>query len=175
MGSRRSLAMLCVLMATASADCAPVPPACTGPEFHQFDFWLGDWEVVGGPEGVQPLGRSKIARVSGGCALSEHWTNQGGQDGRSLNAYDSVAKEWTQFWVGFDGVILRLHGGFDGTAMVMHGELPAAGGGVQQQRISWTPTADGSVIQKWETSDDDSKTWAVSFLGVYRRAEAAGP
>ena len=56
--------------------------------------------------------------------------------------------------------------------MVMEGELPKEGGGVQKQRISWTPAADGSVAQKWDTSDDDGKTWQESFLGIYRKAMA---
>ena len=55
--------------------------------------------------------------------------------------------------------------------MLMHGELPSANGGIQKQKISWTPKEDGSVIQRWETSDDDGKTWAISFLGVYRKTK----
>jgi len=28
------------------------------------------------------------------------------------------------------------------------------------------------VTQQWDTSDDDGRTWQVSFLGVYRRDAA---
>jgi hypothetical protein len=44
-----------------------------------------------------------------------------------------------------------------------------ATGKPQQQRITWTPNADGTVRQFWDTSDDDGKTWVVSFDGIYRR------
>jgi hypothetical protein len=53
--------------------------------------------------------------------------------------------------------------------MEMTGELPRDGGGTQLQRIRWTPQADGSVIQQWDTSDDDGRSWTTSFRGVYRR------
>lgn len=52
--------------------------------------------------------------------------------------------------------------------MAMEGTLPK-GSGVQRHRVVWTPKPDGSVVQLWDTSDDDGKTWQVSFMGVYRR------
>ena len=149
---------------------ATPPPACDAPEHRQFDFWIGDWEVVGGPGGDAIAGRNTIKPVSSGCALREHWVNTGGRDGHSLNAYDRGAEAWTQFWIGSDGVILRLHGGLraDG-AMAMEGALPDGKGGMQRQRIVWTPLADGRVEQRWDTSDDDGASWQTSFLGLYRR------
>jgi hypothetical protein len=147
--------------------------ACEAPEFHQFDFWLGDWEVVGvdgAPNAGQVLGHNRIERVSAGCGLSEHWRGASGFDGRSLNTWDAASRQWRQFWVGGDGVLLQLAGGLRDGAMVMEGELPTASGGVQRQRIRWTPAPDGSVIQHWETSDDAGRSWNTSFLGHYRRA-----
>lgn len=170
--SVRTLALLLVAMhASAQTPSPPAPPpACDAPEHHQFDFWLGEWEVTGGPQRDRIVGHNTIDRVAGGCALRERWVNAGGSDGHSLNVYDGAARRWTQFWIGADGVILRLEGGLraDG-AMAMEGALPDGKGGVQRQRIVWTPNADGSVIQQWDTSDDDGATWQTSFVGVYRR------
>lgn len=146
--------------------------ACDAPEFRQFDFWLGEWEVVGvpgAPNAGQILGHNRIEAASAGCALSEHWRGASGFDGRSLNAWDASAQRWRQFWIGGDGVVLQLAGGLQDGAMVMRGELPGAKGGIQQQRISWTPQPDGGVIQRWETSDDAGTNWNISFLGLYRR------
>ena len=149
--------------------------ACDAPEFHHFDFWIGEWEVTV-PEGVpnagKPLGRNRIERISAGCGLQENWTGSSGFEGKSLNGWDAVHRTWRQFLVGSDGTVLQLAGAREGEAMVMRGEMPAAKGGVQQQRITWTPRSDGSVIQHWETSDDSGATWATSFLGVYRRMAA---
>jgi hypothetical protein len=148
------------------------PPACDAPEHRQFDFWLGEWEVWGGPEQDRVVGRNTIARVATGCALREHWVNAGGRDGHSLNVYDRDAKRWAQFWIGSDGGILRLEGGLQGEAMVMTGALPKAGGGTQRQRITWTPQSNGRAEQRWETSDDDGNTWQTAFVGMYRKASS---
>lgn len=143
---------------------------CSADAYRQFDFWLGEWQVYGGPASDKLIGRSSISRVAAGCALNEHWINNAGQDGRSLNVFEPATGRWTQFWVGSDGVVLRLHGGIDKGNMVLQGELAGANGGVQKQRIRWTPQADGSVEQRWETSDDDGKSWQTSFVGRYRRS-----
>lgn len=147
----------------------PPPPACTAAEHAQFDFWVGDW-IVTRPDTGAELGRNTIAKVSGGCALHEHWRGASGYSGHSLNAWDAARGQWTQHWIGADGVVLRLAGGLRDGAMVLEGDLPGAGGGVQKQRITWTPAADGTVTQHWQVSDDEGATWTTSFLGVYRRA-----
>jgi hypothetical protein len=164
--------MSCAAIVQAQNAAPPVPPpACEAAEHRQFDFWLGEWEVYGGPDRDRIVGRNTIAKVATGCALQERWVNTGGRDGHSLNVYERDAKRWTQFWIGSDGVTLRLQGGLraDG-AMAMEGALPGAGGGTQRQRIVWTPQPDGSVIQQWDTSDDDGRSWQTAFVGHYRRA-----
>lgn len=163
-----------VSVASTSPTPAPAaPPPCAAAEYRQFDFWLGEWDVVGvtgAPNEGKILGHNTIERVSAGCALSEHWRGASGFDGRSLNGWDASAKVWRQFWIGADGVVLQLSGGLSEDSMEMRGELPGANGGTQLQRIRWTPQPDGSVIQRWDTSDDAGRTWNNSFLGHYRRA-----
>lgn len=163
--------ILCFGVALAQTPPGPPPPACDGAEHRQFDFWLGDW-VVTRPDTGAVVGRSRIRSASSGCAIYEHWIDASGKDGRSLNGYDRSRRAWVQFWIGSGGGVLRLQGGRQGEAMVLEGEAPAAGGALQKQRITWTPAADGSVTQHWEGSGDGGKTWATSFLGVYRRVPA---
>ena len=43
----------------------------------------------------------------------------------------------------------------------------AAEAATEQQRITWTPAADRSVRQLWESSTDRGKTWTVLFDGRY--------
>ncbi len=148
------------------------PPACVSAEYRQFDFWLGEWEVEGGLDGKTPVGKSTITRIAKGCALHENWRSTNGGDGQSLNVYDSVTKQWTQFWIGADGVILRLNGRLVNGAMVLDGELRMPNQKIQQQRITWTPLADGRVSQRWQTSDDNGASWQTSFLGFYKRHTA---
>jgi hypothetical protein len=150
---------------------AAAPPACSGVEHRQFDFWLGEWTVMGGQKGDQLQGHNRIERSNNGCHIVEHWSGVGGSEGTSLNTWDSQYKVWRQFWVGGDGTVLRLEGGIQEGTMVMQGELPNGKGGIQKQKITWTPKADGSVTQRWEVSDDDGKTWAISFLGIYTKTK----
>lgn len=163
--------LLAFALQAASAGPAAPAPACNAAEYRQFDFWLGDW-VVSRPDSEAVLGHNRIRRESGGCALHEHWIGASGYEGHSLNAFDRQRGRWMQVWVGADGTVLRLEGGLREGAMVLEGESPKAGGGVQKQRITWTPAADGSVQQHWQVSDDGS-TWTTSFLGIYRRSGPA--
>jgi hypothetical protein len=176
---RRRTLFPALLFGVACMTTHAAPPAapmrCDGAEHRQFDFWLGQWDVYGGPQGDRMVGTNRIERSDNGCWLVEHWHGASGNDGTSTNAWDAQHRVWRQFWVGGDGVVLRLEGGREGAAMVMRGELPDANGGTQLQRISWTPQHDGSVIQHWETSDDAGATWQTSFRGVYRRHDAATP
>jgi hypothetical protein len=167
--------LLALSLGTTLVAAAAPPLACAGDETRQFDFWLGEWDVYGGADGARLVGHNRIERSGNGCWLSEHWQSTRGSDGTSLNAWDAQFKVWRQFWVGADGVVLRLQGGLRDGAMVMTGDLPKADGGMQRQRISWTPKPDGSVVQLWEISDDDGKSWTTSFLGRYRRKASATP
>ena len=167
--------MRLILAFALSLSASMTHAACDAPEHKQFDFWIGDWDVTmpdGLPNAGKVLGHNRIERIAAGCGLAEHWTGASGFEGKSLNSWDAAHKTWRQFWVGGDGTVLRLEGTLQGKAMVLQGELPAAKGGVQRQRVTWTPADDGSVTQHWQTSDDDGTTWATSFLGVYRRRAA---
>ena len=64
---------------------------------------------------------------------------------------------------------LHLRGAFNGTSMVLSGERPGPNGVIVQNRIRWTPLADGRVRQTWESSNDGGKTWTVSFDGYYKK------
>ena len=131
-------AELCCLLLLGSAPLlaspppAAPPPACEAAEHRQFDFWLGDWEVFGGPQFDQLLGRNRIEKVSGGCALAEHWVNSAGRDGHSLNVYEPARKQWTQFWIGSDGVVLRLIGKWLNAGVMEDGELSYPESGTPQ-------------------------------------------
>lgn len=163
---------LALLLATAAAIVPPSAPACAAAQARQFDFWIGDWEVRSARGAL--LGHNRIARGGNGCWLHEHWRSARGHHGTSLNAWDAQAGRWRQFWVGADGMVLRLEGGLRDGAMEMEGALPGERG-PQRQRIRWAPQADGSVTQRWDVSDDDGASWRTVFIGVYRRTAQGEP
>lgn len=143
-------------------------PACADAAFHQFDFWVGDWDVTT-PQG-KPAGRNRIQAILDGCAISEEWTGAGGTNGRSHSAWDATRKQWNQYWAADDAGVLYLSGSLQDGRMVLSGEqVDPASGKHSPQRVTWTPNADGSVRQLWESSADGGKTWTTVFEGIYRR------
>jgi hypothetical protein len=143
-------------------------PDSTASAAHDFDFWIGEWDVFG-PEGRQ-VGTSSITALFGTGALAEHWHGAGEVEGRSLNALDELRGGWHQTWVDSSGGVLLLDGGLTAGAMVMDGLAPAEAGSAEpeRQRITWTPL-DGEVRQHWEVSSDRGATWRTAFDGRYVR------
>ena len=162
---------------TAKAQTAPdtskaTPPAakpCAGPEFHQFDFWIGTWEVRT-PDG-KVAGTNRIEPILDGCVLQESWRGARGLSGSSLNMYVPSTQRWHQTWMDQQGTLLLLDGAFRDGAMVLTGETPSSEtpGATTLQRITWTPGTDGSVRQLWEVSKDAGTTWSPVFDGRYTR------
>lgn len=152
---------------SATPTPAPVPPPCSAPEFRQFDFWLGEWEVEARGK---IAGYNKISRLYGDCILREEYrTANGAYVGTSLNGWDAARKVWHQTWVDNQGLVLLLDGRFENGAMRLEGKSPTADGGEQIDRITWTPNPDGTVRQHWEQSTDGGKSWQTAFDGLYRK------
>jgi hypothetical protein len=175
----RTISLLVALLMTSPVfadDPKPAPPAaapasCASAEHRQFDFWIGEWEVFGKADKV--VGHSRIELILNDCVIAENWSSGpgGSNDGKSFNIYNSQTGHWEQFWVDAQGNRLFLSGNFADGQMVLSGQQdkPDEKTGIaQRERISWTPNADGSVRQLWESSKDEGKTWTVAFDGLYR-------
>jgi hypothetical protein len=161
------LTVLSVLSVSSLHAQNPAPPRCDTPLYRQFDFWIGDWNVTG-IKGKM-AGTNLVTLEEDGCVLHEHWNGTGGSTGQSFNFYDRTDKKWHQVWVDNSGSWLNLSGEFSGGKMVLVGTSPGPKGTPQLQRITFSKNADGSVHQVWDTSDDEGKTWAVAFDGLYRK------
>jgi hypothetical protein len=155
---------------STAASAAPAPKrACDAPEAHQFDFWIGDWEVKT-PDG-KPAGTNRVDRVIGGCAIQEHWVGVRGMIGTSLNMYVPSTKRWHQTWIDDRGTLLLLDGAYQDGAMVLTGEgKPGASSSKpSRERITWSRLDGGDVRQLWEQSLDGGATWKVVFDGRYHK------
>ena len=147
----------------------PQRPDCSAPEYRQFDFWVGEWDVTT-PAG-QPAGVNRITRILKDCVLLEEWTGAGGGTGRSYNTWSRSDGTWHQTYVDDAGTLLLLTGGLRNGAMVLEGETKGPGGAAIRNRITWS-VVDGDadrVRQHWETSSDGGATWSTAFDGTYRR------
>jgi hypothetical protein len=153
-----------VLAASLLSGQAP-PPAlqapnpCAAPEYSQFDFWVGRWDVYG-PKGKH-VANSLIEKVYG-CGIRENWMPIGSAGGGSLNIYVASTKQWEQFWIDSGGSRAHFTGGWDGKAMVLNGDWG------KPTRMTYTKNADGSVRQLVEQSSDEGKSWATAYDFTYR-------
>lgn len=171
---RQHLVCALVLCAVRNAT-AQAPPYCSASEYHQFDFWVGDWDVTN-PAG-QPAGRNTIDRPLGDCVIQEHWVGTSGDTGTSLNTYDASRHQWHQTWVDSQGALVKLDGAFVHDTMTMSGEaISSKSGKPYINRIRWTrENGDPNrVRQIWDYSTDAGKTWTLLFNGLYARRRPAG-
>lgn len=159
------LAPLAAVAQSEEAPKTPPPKPCTAPEYRQFDFWLGEWDVVNQQRQGARAATNRIRADHGGCVIREDYTNPGGYSGSSLSFYDAARGKWHQTWIDNQGEPLYLDGGFADGKMVLSGEAPDG----TLNRITWTPRPDGSVQQLWDVSKDGGKTWQVGFDGLYTK------
>jgi hypothetical protein len=141
------------------------PAACSTQQYHQFDFWVGDWQVRD-PKG-ELAGTNDVTKIQGGCVLQEHWVDTQGMTGTSLNVYNARSKQWHQTWVDNQGGLLVLDGGLVDGAMVLTGHNLSRAGKPVVDRITWSKMSNGNVRQVWDRSADDGKTWTTVFDGIY--------
>ncbi|WP_443749187.1 hypothetical protein [Asticcacaulis solisilvae] len=155
-----------VLAALPAMAAAQTPGSCTSAESHQFDFWVGKWEVFPAAHPQTKVADSLIEKLYADCAVRENWMPLKGPGGGSLNAFVAEKKAWRQTWLDSSG-FADFTGGWNGKAMVIQGVWPQPGHAGQITRMTYTPRPDGSVEQAGETSDDDGKTWQPSFDLIY--------
>lgn len=164
---RALLVSLLALGTSVVATAQTPPPArqdCSAPEHHQFDFWIGSWNVtVAG----KPAGTNRIEPTMKGCGILEHWTSAGGGHGTSLNFYDRRTKTWSQAWIDEGGNALHLSGTFADGKMILSSTPRQTDKGLDVQRITWSKSGEKNVRQVWESSTDGGKTWTVAFDGLY--------
>lgn len=140
-------------------------PCMVTPEHRQFDFWIGEWNVMT-PQG-QLAGTNSVQRVVDGCVIFENWSGSQGGNGKSFNYYDKNDGKWHQLWVGSGGGAINFSGEFKEGAMRYEAVSPAANGAKTLQRMTFFKLDGDKVRQLWESSTDDGKTWTVAFDGMY--------
>ncbi len=154
--------------APPSAAPAKAPPACSGPEYRQFDFWVGKWDVR--PNGTDAvIAYSLIERLYGGCAIRENWMPLKGGGGGSLSNYDAGIGQWRQAWVDSSGTRVDFTGGYTGDVMAITGNWRGVNGPGKDGlvRMSYSRQPGGAVRQRGEVSTDAGKSWSPSFDFIY--------
>jgi hypothetical protein len=141
--------------------------ACRDADHRALDFWLGSWDVVDAQGNV--VGQNDISAEQDGCLITERWKGTPGDTGQSLNFYDTARKKWRQHWVAKNGAATDYEGELVDGAMKMEGTMVLRDGTPQVVRMTLTPNADGTVVQKIEQSPDGGVSWLVAFEATYRK------
>ena len=83
LASRSLLSAVLVVCSLGSPAVAQDAPQCSDDDrAHQFDFWIGEWDVYSRDS---LAGTNSIRPILGGCVLQEMWSGAQGSAGSSLN------------------------------------------------------------------------------------------
>jgi len=146
-------------------------PCAFAAENRQFDFWLGEWNVVTS-QGESPAGDSRIELILGDCVVQENWTSAGniGYSGKSYNIYNAAAKRWEQYWVDNAGGNIFFYGGLkDGVMDYWTDEIPQPDGKKLKRHLQFIKLGPDKVRQFSQGSNDGGKTWFVEYDFTYNR------
>jgi hypothetical protein len=143
------------------------------PEAHQFDFWLGEWDVTPwqAPPSSNPrvIGTNRIEALLEHCLIMENWLSGAARAGKSMNFWDRNRQKWRQVWVADGGGSLDYAGSFTDGAMRFEGWTLAPSGGRVLQKLTFFPISKDTVRQLFETSADSGRSWQPGFDGRYVR------
>jgi tetratricopeptide (TPR) repeat protein len=148
-------------------NAAPCKFPDKNPEYRQFDFWLGEWDVYG--QGGAKAGTSKIDLILGDCVVLENWTGGAGGEGKSFNKYSPEFKRWEQYWVDAQGSTTFFHGKLEGKNMVYHAETPQPDGSILKRRLTFFNLGPDKVRQFSQQTKDDGKSWQTEYDLFYIR------
>jgi hypothetical protein len=159
-------------LANCTAQAAPQAPpnyGCPGPEYQQFAFWVGDWDVISAANG-QVAGLSHVERLAAGCIIFEKWTGAKGGSGNSINVYDQADGKWHQTWVDSTGDQVHYVGTWTGSKL----DLEADDVSTPQKvpvvlTMTFEPLPNGDVRQSGTQSSDGGKTFLPSFDLIYKK------
>ena len=147
---------------------------CSKPEFRQFDFWIGEWEVFG--KNGKKAGDSRISVILDSCVILEEWTSANAQQGliysgNSFNSFNAATKQWQQTWTDNTGNTTEfLRGeGSNGKVVYYADKVTGPGGKTFLRRLTFTKLSDDKVRQLGERSDDEGNTWTTEYDLEYRK------
>lgn len=157
------------VVASPNATTPPPPNCSSAAEYHQLDFWIGDWDTFEtDAPGGQSEARTHVASIAQGCAIHELYEQTDGLIGDSILSYDPVRKQWQQTWVTNRGAIMVIVGNFKDGALVLEGEAHLKNGVSLTQRIFWKAQEKG--VREWAVSSKDGgKTWEPAFDVLFRK------
>ena len=143
-------------------------PCAHKPEYRQFDFWIGEWDVFTS-QGHNPVGSSSIQLIIDQCVLLENWTGGSGGNGKSFNHYDTASKKWIQDWVDSQSNSIHFEGKLEDGVMSYYASSQRPDGTPITRHLQFFKLDPDHVRQFSQQSSDSGKTWTTEYDFVYDR------
>lgn len=143
-------------------------PCAHHPEYRQFDFWIGEWDVVT-TQGHNPAGTSSIQPIIDQCVLLENWSGGGGGTGKSFNHYDTSRKIWIQDWVDSQSNSIHFEGSLENGVMSFYADSHRPDGTPIKRHLQFFKLDSDHVRQFSQQSSDAGKTWTPEYDFTYNR------
>lgn len=145
---------------------------CESAALHEFDFWLGEWQVFDKETG-KLIAYDRIEKDFGNCVVLQRWTSlddtfraestPSRMRGMSLSGHNG--NEWVQIWADNMGGTVVLRGGLDQGAMVLESKETSYG---FYYRYTYAPQSDGSVHAFGSTAPEGTDEWTKDWDLVYK-------
>ena len=177
MAQTTRIAAVSILLAFATGAAARidgVPKAatvkstpCAAPNYRQFDFWIGDWDVFDSDNLAIKVARVRVESILNGCVLRETYEATDGHQGQSFSIFDASRQVWHQSWVTNGGQLLVVEGGMQSGAMILNGMDRTPDGKERRVRGIWK-SASAGVRESATRSTDGGLTWKPWFDLLFR-------
>jgi tetratricopeptide (TPR) repeat protein len=147
-------------------------PCTYAPENRQFDFWIGEWNVVT-TAGNMTAGKSHIEKILNDCVIFENWSSATPPyQGKSFNTYNTSLKRWEQFWADNSQGMIYFYGSLkDGIMDFWTDAIPQSDGKLLKGHLQFIPLGPDKVRQFSQGSNDEGKTWFVEYDFTYNRVK----
>ena len=130
-------------------------PCSVKSEYKQFDFWVGEWDII---DKDQKVATSSIQHIVGDCIIFENYFQADSYTGKSFNYFDATLGKWRQTWVDSAGNMSEFIGEFKDNAMRLEGESHRQNGQRVLRRMILSTAGTDRVRQYSERSVDGGKT-----------------
>jgi hypothetical protein len=172
MKKKFAIILILAIMSLSNSSFAQLP--CSRPEFRQFDFWIGEWEVYSTSGTI--AGKSRVSLLLDSCVILEEWISANAVKGlryagKSFNKYNPASRQWQQTWVdNTGGSIEFLKGKYADRKMVFEtNPFQFKKDTLALRRLSFYNLDSAKVRQHGEISKDNGVTWATEYDLEYRR------
>ena len=182
--------LVCALSLGAQRSGAVAASPTVAPkEGSQFDFLIGQWEVVAKPlaktlgqriHGVQKLpGVWKAWRALDGWGIEDELrlTDASGNPrllAHTIRFFDSNARKWNLSTTDvYQGIVTASSAELKGKAMIVSSQGKDADGGAYLSRGSFTNITAQTFMYRLDRSYDNGKSWTEGFTTIEAKRTAA--